>query len=397
MTEDSHGSVQDGKPKGLLRGWLRTLYRLTPWGLRRAINQQREATGILADRMATRAGEVDARLDAIEDGIRRLQTELEELRGERVTRLEHRVDGVNETASEAHATADFLRDTMVPAVVDRGNLLVDRLAEEIEEVSSLVERILLSEPLPVPAPSETEDRIASALSKVQPLLVHCFRGSEEEILHRLDHHLPVLQDSAPVLDLGCGRGEMLLMLREAGVEARGVELDPALAQAARRRGLDVVEGDALSALRELQPASCGAVTAIHLLEHLRPDETLDVLSEVRRVLRPGGVALFECPNPHNLRVGAALYWLDPTHRRPLLPETLELYCVASGLEVGAVEYLHPFPDEQRLAHDAPDLPANAAPDVAALAGRLERLTDRVDQLLHGPRDFALVAAKPSES
>jgi SAM-dependent methyltransferase len=386
MSEENHGSAPQGTSTGLHRRWLKAIFLLTPWGLKRSIKRQQSH----ADQLAGRA-------DEIEEGIRALQRDLVGLGDDRMSRIEHRLDDLERAVSELGATAARLRDQVVPAVIDRGNLLVNRLSEEIEEVASLVERSLRREPLPVPDSSDTEDRIAAALAGVQPLLTESFRGSEEEIRHRLDRYLETLRASEPVLDLGCGRGELLLMLREAGVEARGVEQDPALAQAARRRGLAVIEGDAVEYLRSLSADSLGAVTAIHLVEHLGVADLLSLLAEARRVLRPGGTVVLECPNPHNLRVGAALYWLDPTHRRPLLPETLELYCVASGLEVKRTELLHPFPAEQRFAESEPELPAEAAPGLAELAGRLDRVAARLDELLNGPRDFALVAVKSTES
>ena len=386
-------------------GWARTLYRLTPWGLRRALDGQGQAIADLAARLegaADRFLAVERRLDAVEQAIRGIQHELEALRDVRLVAVDHRFDALEASLREAHAaltevgaTAARVRDELVPAVVDRGNLLIDRLAGELDELASLVERMLLDEPLPVLVAGEAEREIAAALREVQPRLLEAFRGDEAEIRHRLDRHLPVLRDAAPVVDLGCGRGELLLLLREAGIAASGVDSDPALVQAARRRGLEVSEGDARDALRALPAGSVGAVTAIHLLEHLAADALLRLLGEVRRVLRPGGLLLAECPNPHTLRVGSGEFWIDPTHHRPLPPETLRLLATASGLAVERVEFLHPFPAEQRLADAAPGRAGAAAPELAALSDRIDRLTGRLDELLNGPRDFVLVARRPA--
>ncbi len=233
--------------------------------------------------------------------------------------------------------------------------------------------------------------VASALAEIQPLLVEAFRGDEAEIRHRLDRYLPLLGQHPPVLDLGCGRGELLLMLRDAGVAARGVESDPALVQAAVRRGLAVTAGDLLEVLPGLPDGGCGAVTAIHVVEHLPPDRLPALLAEIRRVLAPGGVLVLESPNVHSLRVGAALYWLDPTHRRPLPPETVELLLRAAGFRISASERLHPFPPDQRLRRS--DEPADHETVPAALAARLERLETRLDELLNGPRDYSIVAVR----
>ena len=382
-----------GEPKPSRPSRLKDLSLLVPSVLRRRLDELYFAVDALnrrADVLEQRAAVTDARFDALEDGMRTLQKAFED----GLSAADQRLDRSEETIREVSAEAARTRDETVPAVVDRGNLLIDRLAAELEEVASLVERMLRSEPLPLPTPSPAERELSGALKEIQPKLVETFRGSEEEIVHRLDRHLPLLQGSAPVLDLGCGRGELLLMLRDAGVDAVGVEADPALVQAARRRGLEVIEGDCVEVLGDQQSSHWGAVTAIHLMEHLEGAAALSLLHEVRRILRPGGIFLAECPNPRNLRVGASEYWIDPTHRRPLMPETLELFVSAAGLEVEQLGYLHPFPDEERLANGQ-DLSTEAetSEEFSALARRVDRLTGRLDELLNGPRDFFVVASK----
>jgi SAM-dependent methyltransferase len=424
MNDEGPNRPDSDTLQGLRPRWAKTLVRLFPWALKRDADRLRaeiaslhsEFEAVVA-RLADTAPRFDAvehqvshaerRLEAaderfqtissererIEEEIRKVQGELEELREGRTRRLESRMDEAERKTGAASDEVERLRDRVVPAVVERGNVLVERLSDEIEEVASLVERMLLGEPLPVAAP-DPERRLSGALAEIQPRLLAEFRGTEEEIRHRLDHYLPTLRDSAPVLDIGSGRGELLLMLREAGVEASGVEADAALAQGARRRGLEVTEGDALETLRAQPDEAWGAVTAIHFLEHLDLDRQHEFLAEARRVLRPGGLLIAECPNPHCLRVGAALYWQDPTHRRPLLPESLKLYLEAGGYEVVELEYLHPFPSEQLLASDeisVIDLPSELTP----LAERIDRLAVRLDDLLNGPRDFAITAARPS--
>ncbi len=384
MTDDERPRTPTRARRGRSEGgWLRTLKQLSPWGQRRATRRLQASLAEVAARLEADDGRLRERADVVEAAVRSMQNEVAELRDERTARVERRLDMV-ETAQAR------LADEVVPAVVERGNVLVDRLSEQIEEVTSLVERMLLDEPLPVPRASAEEALLAGELADVQPALLAAFRGSEREVTHRLQHHLETLASSGPVLDLGCGRGELLLLLREAGVEARGVEHDPALALGARRRGLEILEGDVLAVLRAQPPGAFGAVSAIHLLEHLEARTLLRLLEETRRVLRPGGLLLAECPNPHNLRVGAAFFWQDPTHLRPLLPETLQLYLETSGFSVRSVELLHPFPEEQRFA--GRDVAGEGGtPEVTALGERLESLARRLDDVLNGPRDFAVVA------
>lgn len=376
--------IGNGQNHRAVRTLMRNLARLTPWGVNRRIAAAE-----------ARTASAEIRLDAVESAIRSLQTELSAVRDERLAGVDQRSDALEQALAAVGEEASRLRDRVVPAAVARGDALIDRLAEELEETASLVERALLAEPLPPAAASVADEaQLAAALAEVQPLLLESFRGSEQEISHRLDHYLPQLRAAAPVLDLGCGRGELLVLLREAGVAALGIEADQALIEGARRRGLEVIGGDVLEALRGQGDETAGAVTAIHFFEHLALGTLAAVLAEVRRVLRPGGVLIAECPNPHSLRVGAALFWQDPTHRRPLLPETLELFLRAAGLEVRTRELLHPFPDEQLLSDDEGGTAAVADADLTTLSDRVDRLRRRLDELLNGPRDFALRAAKP---
>ena len=205
-----------------------------------------------------------------------------------------------------------------------------------------------------------------------------FRGTEDDIRGRVAVYLPYMQAAssatagALVLDVGCGRGEWLELLRANGHPARGVDSNRSMVGHCRARGLDVVESDAIGYLRELEPGSLGAVTGFHVIEHLPFASLVDLLDEVRRVLKPGGVAIFETPNPENLIVGACNFWYDPTHVRPLPPEPMRFVLQARGF--GRVEILRLHPRS-----DAPQAAAGNALE-AALVERL-----------YGPQDYALIA------
>lgn len=384
---------------------MRALADMMPWQMARNVRQlQAENQSILerSDRIEHRLDSIEGRLDALGDAIgaqserhdrseatmKTLQDHLESINTVRMVAVDARIDQVEVSLADIASEATRLRDGVIPAAEGRWNVLFERLAFELEETASLVERILKSEPLPVIEPGPTERLLAEGLSKVQSLLVEEFRGSEDEISHRLESVLPLVGGHAPVLDLGCGRGELLLLLREAGIEARGVESDVAMVQGATRRGLMVDHADVLDALRDCDDASVGSVTAFHLFEHLSGVLLSEVLNQCRRILRPGGVLLAECPNPHNIRVGASLFWQDPTHVRPLLPETLALFLKASGLSVESIDFLHPFPAEQHF-RSVDDSSSEPQEDL-----RIGRLEEGLDRLLHGPRDFRVVAVKP---
>jgi SAM-dependent methyltransferase len=174
-----------------------------------------------------------------------------------------------------------------------------------------------------------------------------FRGTRQEIKERFREHLAIIKEAKlgtaemPILDLGCGRGEWLELLQEEGFQARGVDINRVLVELCRERQLDVMNGDVMAYLRSLPHACLGAVTGFHLIEHLPFDVLIELLDETVRVLKPGGLAIFETPNPRNVLVGSCTFYMDPTHRNPLPSELMRLLAEARGLCHVEVIHLHP--------------------------------------------------------
>ena len=162
-----------------------------------------------------------------------------------------------------------------------------------------------------------------------------FRGSEETVTDRLSVYVDEL--IGPVVDLGCGRGELLALLRERDHEAVGVDLDAEMVERCRRKGLDVEQADALDALRRRGDGTVGTIFSAQFLEHLDHAALVDLLAESRRVLRAGGRFIAETVNPHAL-FAFKTFWVDPTHRQPLFPEVLLVMARAAGFATGRIRF-----------------------------------------------------------
>ncbi|HYO16104.1 MAG TPA: methyltransferase domain-containing protein [Thermoanaerobaculia bacterium] len=221
-----------------------------------------------------------------------------------------------------------------------------------------------------------------------------YRGTEGEIRERISRYLPYLQglpDGTPVLDLGCGRGESLALLRDHGIAGRGVDSSARMVQLCRERGLTTEVGDLFEVLAGTPEASLGGVVSFHVIEHL-PAGALDRLVRLAyRALRPGGVLILETPNPLSVVVAARNFWLDPTHVRPVHPESLRLMYELAGFDPVERLDLRPFSDADRLPEiDLAELP----PEQHPLADKVNRLRDRLDELLFGFQDFGMVGRKP---
>ena len=225
--------------------------------------------------------------------------------------------------------------------VDRFRAEAARRMEELSRRAGIQEsRLTLVESAPpgpprapgVPAVSGGAPPAAATLpAGVYALFEERFRGSPDEISRAQRFYLDSLRGvPGPVLDAGCGRGELLRLLRDEGIPAAGVDTNPVSVQALRREGLSVEQGDAVGYLESRPPGSLGAVTAFQLVEHWTPAEIFRFLQAARRALAPGGVLVAETINSDSLSALRAFY-LDPTHVRPVPPDALRFLAEAAGL------------------------------------------------------------------
>lgn len=154
------------------------------------------------------------------------------------------------------------------------------------------------------------------------------RGSRELIKSRQRVYLPFIMplrsiyDDTKAIDLGCGRGEWLELLKEFGFDAQGVDLDDGMLAACRDLGLTVATADAVVALKALPDASQSVVSGFHIAEHIQFSDLQTLVQEALRVLKPAGLLILETPNPENIVVGSCSFYLDPTHQRPIPPQLL---------------------------------------------------------------------------
>ncbi len=148
-------------------------------------------------------------------------------------------------------------------------------------------------------------------------------------------YLPLLEARAPVFDFGCGRGEMLELLAEAGIEAYGVDADASMAQRAKAKGLRVECDDALAHLAGLPEGSLGAVFSAQVVEHLSASDIEAFFGHARRALKDGGVLVAETVNPH-CAFARKNFWIDLTHRHQVFPEVAVLLCHHAGFKEATV-------------------------------------------------------------
>lgn len=209
-----------------------------------------------------------------------------------------------------------------------------------------------------------------------------FRGEFEDIQNRLKVYLDhlkrchVVSNGLPVIDLGCGRGEWLGLLEGIDIKNIGVDQNPYCAEFCKSHGLTVANTDAFGFLDDQDKDSVGAVTAFQFLEHIPFLSQLSLFEICLEKLAPGGIVIFELPNPENLQVGGSTFFKDPTHSAPLFPDVLAFFLKSVGFVDIEVLRLNSYP-EQHL-----------------LTGNDENIM-KLNKLLYGPQDYAVIAHKPA--
>lgn len=288
-------------------------------------------------------------------------------------RWEHEVTKCQDRVSELERLLRFERLTRQKAFTDFDR----RLALSASRVCALPD---VEKGPSVNVEPETTS-VQSLLESFYYLLEERYRGTREEIKQRLGVYRNDLRavrdrvgDAGLVVDIGCGRGEFLEVIREEGLLAVGIDSNEIQLDAARQHGLPVLQAEAHAYLRSLDDNSVLAVSGIHIVEHMPFVELIRLVQEIVRVLRSGGLLIFETPNPRNLIVGAHTFNLDPTHIRPLPPEVLEVLLESAGLSGIEIRPLHPSETLEPIVN----------------AGRVDA---HIASLLFGPQDYAIIGIR----
>ncbi len=223
-----------------------------------------------------------------------------------------------------------------------------------------------------------------------------FRGSEDEIRKRLTDFVPYFDGTTNVLDVGCGRGEFLDLLKAKGVSARGLDLNPEMVEVCLARGLEATSGDALTYLSGLPDESLGGLLAVQVIEHLEPDYLQRFLQTAFYKLKPGARMVLETINPACWVAFFESYIRDLSHVRPIHPETLQYLLHASGFSSVDVVYRAPIAEEARLQRVTarPEHFGDQQVDpLTELVSAFNRNMDRLNSRMFTFQDYAAVAIK----
>ena len=410
------------------------LEKLEEWGAK--VNDIAAGVAALQDRLqgledAVRAladsGETTAkRLTAADEGIKAIAKRVDstdesikaigKFNEEIVKRLDSADEGIKtlgktneETAKRLNAADEGVKS--LGDVSEKAALRISSIEQGFKELHGLVDDLQLRNAAIGGVFSELKEKLASGnftvtqgekKSEAAPSVIDDFekawqsadyelfedesRGDVADIRERLEFYVPLLEKAANggglIADLGCGRGELLELLKEKGLAAIGIDNNEAAVIRGRKAGLDMECKDLFAYLREAKEGSLAAVTAMHVIEHLTPSQQGEFLSLALKALKPGGLIAMETPNIMNLHVASCDFFSDITHVRPVHPVALRNRMKQMGYKDIDIKFLHPFPESEQLICDAPGLGEEA-----------KKNFEKINDLIWGCRDCVILATK----
>jgi len=273
------------------------------------------------------------------------------------------VDARNSDEAMA-AELSRLRD-LIPVAVRRNDALIAALDQKIETVASRLRDITI--------PALTTDNRQPTTDFIYRRLEDALRGPVD-----VNDYVERAKDQQPVLDIGCGRGELLEACKKAGIEARGFDINERSVTDLQQRGFNVTLAGIPQCFEGIKHGSIGSVIAMHVVEHLPVEHLFALFAQAARVLRPGGLFMLETPNAESIAVSASDFWRDPTHLAPRHPAALTLLAREHGFSIEEARAIHPLPEGNTIAIAGDDPPS------------LRRTIEVINERIFAPQDLRLI-------
>ena len=216
-----------------------------------------------------------------------------------------------------------------------------------------------------------------------------FRGSRNDTKAKQLKFVKYFEGCKNVLDIGCGRGEFLELLKDNGISGHGIDIDEDMVRYCRSRDLNVEKLDAVSYLNQLEDKSLDGIFIDQVVEHLDPDYLIKMIDLCYKKMLFGAYIIMETVNPLSL-LSLANFYMDMSHKRPVHPETLKFLMSAAGFRETVAQFYEPAVEDGRLRYiDADEL----AEKERSLADIINRNTDMLNNMIFGPRDYAAIGKK----
>lgn len=218
-----------------------------------------------------------------------------------------------------------------------------------------------------------------------------FRGNTEEIKQRQSIFLEYFKDCKNILDIGCGRGEFLSLLKENGIGAKGIDIDEDMVLYCQKIGLNVEKIDALSYLKLLNNKSLDGIFSGQVIEHLQPAQLIGLIKLCYDKMKYGTYFVAETINPLCLSVFSTSFYMDLSHVRPIHPETIKFLLESAGFRDIQFKFFSPHTENERL--DKLEIDGDIGDNEKRHIEIMNKNIDKLNSLLYGFKDYAVIAKK----
>ncbi|WP_304180620.1 class I SAM-dependent methyltransferase [Leptotrichia trevisanii] len=213
-----------------------------------------------------------------------------------------------------------------------------------------------------------------------------YRGSEESIQKLQEKFVRLYVGKDNILDIGCGRGEFIKTLLNAGKQyVFGMDINPQMVEKCKKDGLSVELKDGVNYLYDNDNLNLGGIFSSQVIEHLKPSQIVKLIKGAYKNLQEGSPLILETINPMALVTQTMAYTLDLTHRQYVHPFTIEMLLKEHGFK--KVEFIYSSPVDT----EAPVLKDNDM-DQKELKKYNEKIR-RMHEILFGYQDYAVIAWK----
>lgn len=210
-----------------------------------------------------------------------------------------------------------------------------------------------------------------------------FRGSQEHVKNAQRIYLPYFKACENVVDIGCGRGEFVELLVENGIGIKGVDLYLPYVEYGKMNGLPVFHGDGIEFLKQQEQVD--GIFVGQVVEHISVQQIIELCAVAYEKLTDGSYLIMETPNPTSLAIYTESFYRDPSHNKPVHPETLKYITEKRGFSDVQILYT----EGSRLPYHIPKL----SDENEGREHEFDVAMQRVENLLYGSQDYAVIAKK----
>lgn len=290
---------------------------------------------------------------------------------------------VGDAMASVNKDIDLKVDDAVTAKVNEAMNAINKDIENKAWLANLLEQRIKKN---ITTPLHATDNVMNYF-----LFEEKFRGSMEDIKKRQSIFLEYFKNSQNVLDIGCGRGEFLTLLKENGIGARGIDLNEDMVLYCQKNGLDVSQNNALSYLKSIKDKSLDGVFSGQVVEHLQPDELINLVKLCYDKMKFGTYFIAETMNPMCLSIFATYFYMDLSHLKPVHPETIKFLLESVGFRDIQFKFFSPFPETAKLSKL--EITNNISSEDKARLEMMNQNIDKLNALLYGYLDYAVIGKK----